>query len=120
MAAPPAPPTTLITSPFREGENSGNAAACVVVASGGYPGKYEKGFEISGLEAAEAEGCLVFHAGTAMKDGRAVTSGGRVLGVTATAADLGTALKKAYRGVDEISFEGSFSRRDIAWRALRR
>jgi len=101
-----------------EFENSGGAAACVVIASGGYPGPYEKGFEISGLKSAEDRGCLVFHAGTALKDGGTVTSGGRVLGITATASDLASAIGKAYEGVDEISFEGAFSRRDIGWRVL--
>ena len=101
-----------------EFENSGGAAACVVIASGGYPGPYEKGFEISGLKSAEDRGCLVFHAGTAPKDGGTVTSGGRVLGITATASDLASAIGKAYEGVDEISFEGAFSRRDIGWRVL--
>jgi phosphoribosylamine--glycine ligase len=99
-------------------ENSKDACACVVIASGGYPGSYEKGKEINGIEEAEEEGCMVFHAGTKLEGGKTVTSGGRVLGVTAVASDLEGAVAKAYRGVDRITFEGCFSRRDIAWRAL--
>jgi phosphoribosylamine--glycine ligase len=101
-------------------ENSADACACVVVASGGYPGSYEKGMEISGITEAEEEGCIVFHAGTKLDGGRTVTSGGRVLGVTAVASTLKGAVDKAYRGVDRISFKGCFSRRDIAWRALKK
>jgi phosphoribosylamine--glycine ligase len=99
-------------------DNSTEACACVVMASGGYPGSYEKGYEISGLDRAEKEGCIVFHAGTKEQDGRIVTSGGRVLGVTAIAPSLKEALGVAYRGVGEISFEGNFFRKDIGWRAL--
>jgi phosphoribosylamine--glycine ligase len=100
-------------------ENSDEACTCVVIASGGYPGSYEKGKEITGIADAEAAGCNVFHAGTKLEDGKIVTSGGRVLGVTAVAPTLKEALDKAYGGVDVISFEGCFSRRDIAWRALK-
>jgi phosphoribosylamine--glycine ligase len=93
----------------------------VVMASGGYPGSYEKGKVIEGLAAANAlEDVVVFHAGTAMKDDRVVTSGGRVLGVTALGADLGAAVAQAYRGVGTISFDGAHYRRDIAHRALSR
>jgi phosphoribosylamine--glycine ligase len=99
-------------------ENSGEACACVVVASGGYPGAYEKGKEIKGIADAEETGCIVFHAGTRLDGGKTVTSGGRVLGVTAVAPTLREAVDKAYTGVDRISFEGCFSRRDIGWRAL--
>ena len=99
-------------------ENNDEACTCVVIASGGYPGKYEKGFEISGIAEAEEAGCAVFHAGTAIENGRTVNSGGRVLGVTATAPTLREATDRAYAGVDRISFENCFSRRDIAWRAL--
>lgn len=99
-------------------ENSDDACACVVIASGGYPGKYEKGFEITGLGRADDHGCIVFHAGTARKEGKLVNNGGRVLGVTAVARTLEDALAKAYRGVDEISFEGCFSRRDIGGKAF--
>jgi phosphoribosylamine--glycine ligase len=99
-------------------ENSDEACACIVIASGGYPGRYEKGLEISGIAEASEAGCMVFHAGTKLEGGRTVTSGGRVLGVTATAPTLRGAVDRAYAGVDMISFEGCFSRRDIAWRAL--
>jgi len=99
-------------------ENSSEVCTCVVIASGGYPGKYEKGLEISGIVEAGETGCTVFHAGTKLENGRTVTSGGRVLGVTATAPTLKDAIDKAYTGVDMITFEGCFSRRDIAWRAL--
>jgi phosphoribosylamine--glycine ligase len=95
------------------------AAACVVLASGGYPGTYIKGKVISGLDrAAEDESVTVFHAGTARQDGKIVTSGGRVLGVTATAPDLAAALKSAYRAVDKIEFEGMQYRRDIGAKGL--
>ena len=97
------------------------AAACVVVASGGYPGAYEKGKEIRGLADAEAlEGVTVFHAGTAEEGGRVVTSGGRVLGVTAVGADLPVAIARAYEGVRAVTFEGARSRADIGHRALAR
>ncbi|MDR3644695.1 MAG: phosphoribosylglycinamide synthetase C domain-containing protein, partial [Clostridia bacterium] len=90
------------------------AAACVVAASGGYPGKYRTGIEITGLEQAGAmEGVTIFHAGTKHEDGRLVTSGGRVLGVTAVAGTLGEALERAYRAADQIHFDGIFYRHDI-------
>lgn len=95
------------------------AAACVIIASGGYPESYEKGFALHGLdENGGAEGVTVYHAGTALKDGVLVNSGGRVLGVTGTADSLKAALDKAYAAVDTIGFEGSFCRRDIGARAL--
>lgn len=96
------------------------AAVCVVMASGGYPKAYEKGKKITGLKAAAATGALVFHAGTAKKDGEIVTDGGRVLGVVATADDIKTAVAKAYAGVEKIDFAGAFYRKDIAHRALER
>ncbi len=99
---------------------SDEPAVCVVLASGGYPGDYAKGFPISGLDAAAATGAKVFHAGTALKDGQVVNTGGRVLGVTASAATVRQALDIAYRGVDQISWQGAFCRRDIAWRSLAR
>ncbi|MDD3642402.1 MAG: phosphoribosylamine--glycine ligase [Candidatus Krumholzibacteria bacterium] len=99
-------------------ETSDESCACVVIASGGYPGEYVKGREIAGIEEAERAGCLVFHAGTALRDGRTVTAGGRVLGVTAVAPTLREAVEAAYGGVDRISFDGCFARRDIGWRAL--
>jgi phosphoribosylamine--glycine ligase len=98
--------------------NSEKAAACVVVASGGYPGSYKKGYAIKGLEKAESAGCIVFHAGTALKDGNVTTSGGRVLGVTAVAPALKDALETAYAGVDAVKFTGCFSRRDIGKKGL--
>lgn len=99
---------------------SDGAAVCVVIASGGYPKSYKKGFVIDGIEKAKAADTLVFHAGTAEKDGDIVTNGGRVLGVVAKAADVRTAVDKAYKGVKAISFEGAFHRNDIAHRALER
>lgn len=91
-----------------------NAAVCVVMASGGYPKKYATGYEISGLDAAESDPDLtVFHAGTKLEDGKFLTAGGRVLGVTAVASDLETAISKAYEGVSKISFEGAHYRKDI-------
>jgi len=99
-------------------ENSDEAAVCVVIASGGYPGSYQKGYPVEGLEEARARGCVVFHSGTALKDGTVVTSGGRVLGVTAAAPTLQAALDTAYRGVEAIRFTGCFSRRDIGKKGL--
>jgi len=95
-------------------------AVSVVIASGGYPGKYEKGKPISGLEAAEAAGTVVFHAGTAEKDGKIVTAGGRVLGVSATGETIADAIANAYRGVEKISFDGAFFRKDIGAKALKK
>ena len=96
------------------------AACCVVMASGGYPGRYEKGKEITGLEeAGSLEGVYVFHAGTRLDEGgRVLSSGGRVLGVTGTGATIREAIDTAYRGVDKIHFEASTFRRDIGYRAL--
>lgn len=97
------------------------AAVCVVLAARGYPGSYEKGKEITGLEmATEVEGTLVFHAGTARQDGKIVTSGGRVLGVTSQGRSLDEAIIQAYEGINKIHFEGMYYRRDIAARGLRR
>jgi len=90
------------------------AAACVVVASGGYPGSYAKGHVISGLaEAQKMDNLTVFHAGTALADGEIVTAGGRVLGVTGTGEALEAAIRTAYEGVAVISFEGARHRSDI-------
>ncbi len=95
-------------------------SVCVVMASGGYPDDYEKGFPITGIAEAESLGDVkVFHAGTAMKNGTIVTSGGRVLGVTAIGPDLPAAIDRAYEAVDRIRFERAHYRRDIAARALR-
>ncbi|MEA4862876.1 MAG: phosphoribosylamine--glycine ligase [Victivallaceae bacterium] len=99
---------------------SSDPAVSVVVASGGYPGKCDTGHEITGIEAAEAAGVAVFHAGTSRKEGKLVNSGGRVLGVAARGRTVREAVDKAYRGVDMIHFENGFSRRDIAHRALKR
>ena len=91
-----------------------NAAVCVVMASGGYPVSYKKGFEISGIADAEADkSIVVFHAGTKLSGGKILTNGGRVLGVTAVADNLDSAIKKAYEGVDKISFTDEFHRHDI-------
>ncbi len=100
---------------------SSGAAACVILASGGYPVQYEKGKEITGLTEGQLPGAgdvTVYHAGTAIKDGRLVTAGGRVLGVTATAADLPAALAKAYQAADQIHFDKLHRRSDIGRRAL--
>ncbi len=99
-------------------EWSDNAAACVVIASGGYPKSYPKGLEITGLENGQHEGVIVYHAGTALDENKLVTSGGRVLGITAMGADLKDALDKAYKAVDEIDFENKHFRKDIGQRAL--
>ncbi|MGN0866535.1 MAG: phosphoribosylamine--glycine ligase [Oligosphaeraceae bacterium] len=100
---------------------SPNPAVCVVMASQGYPGSYPKGLPIQGIPEAEKAGCLVFHAGTRRDEqGRLVTSGGRVLGVTARAATVRQAVEKAYQGVSLISWDGAEYRRDIAYRALQR
>ncbi len=97
------------------------AAVCVVLASAGYPGAYPTGQPIAGLEAAGARpGVTVFHAGTARRDGRLVTAGGRVLGVTALGADIPAAIQAAYEAVGDIHFEGMHYRRDIGRRALAR
>ena len=96
-------------------EFSDGAAACVIMASKGYPGAYEKGFPITIPEQLDAE---LFMAGVKRQDGRLVTSGGRVLGVTAVAEDLPTALKKAYAAVAQIRFENAYYRRDVGRRAL--
>jgi phosphoribosylamine--glycine ligase len=96
-------------------------AVCVVMASGGYPGKYEKGKVITGIDEANAlEDVFVFQAGTKEQDGKLVTNGGRVLGVTAVGADVGEAQKRAYEAVEKISFEGACYRHDIADKALKR
>jgi len=95
------------------------AALCVVMAANGYPGDYAKGSEIRGLERAESDDVVVFHAGTQAQDGRIVAAGGRVLGVTATAPTLAEAQRRAYAAVDRIDWPGGFCRRDIGWRALK-
>ncbi|MDW7650408.1 MAG: phosphoribosylamine--glycine ligase [Bacillota bacterium] len=98
-----------------------NHTACVVMASGGYPGSYDKGKPISGLkDAADMEDVYVFHAGTVEKGGKTVTAGGRVLGVTAWGNTLSSALDKAYAAVEKISFAGAQYRTDIGQKALQR
>lgn len=95
-------------------EWSEDACACVVMASGGYPQSYPKGLEITGLDAGgQAEGVTVYHAGSKLTDGKLVTNGGRVLGITAKAATLDEALEKAYKAVETIHFDGAHYRRDI-------
>jgi phosphoribosylamine--glycine ligase len=97
------------------------SSVCVVVASGGYPGSYEKGKVISGLqEAASVRDAFVFHAGTALKEGRIVTNGGRVLGVTALGNGIQEAIQRAYEAVAKISWEGAYYRKDIGHKALAR
>jgi phosphoribosylamine---glycine ligase len=96
------------------------ASVCVVMASGGYPGNYEKGKPIRGLEeVAKISGVKVFHAGTTLKGNEIVTNGGRVLGVTALGKDLKSAQAAAYAAVEKIQFDGAQFRRDIATKALR-
>ena len=98
---------------------SDEKAACVIIASGGYPKSYRKGCPISGLDAkGQREGVSVYHSGTKLENGVYLNNGGRVLGVTARADSLQKALDKAYENVDAIHFEDCFSRRDIGKRAL--
>ncbi len=99
---------------------SSKPAVCVVLASGGYPGHYEKGRAISGIAEAEATGAVVFHAGTKLSGDKIVTNGGRVLGVTALGDDISNAVKNAYKAVACISWDGMEYRKDIAHRALER
>ena len=100
---------------------SDDVALTVAMASKGYPGNYEKGHVIHGLdEAARLPGVQIFHAGTERRDGRIVAVGGRVLSVTATGKTVAEAQSRAYAAVDTIHWEGSFSRRDIGWRAIAR
>jgi phosphoribosylamine--glycine ligase len=98
--------------------SSTDACACVVMASGGYPEAFEKGKPISGIDEAAGDQVTVFHAGTAVQEGRLVTSGGRVLAVTAVAPTLREAVSKAYSGVYKIRFDNMHYRNDIAHRAL--
>lgn len=94
-------------------------AACVVMASRGYPGKYSTGIRINGLSSKSEAGSLIFHAGTAVRDNVWRTAGGRVVGVTGMERDLPQALGKAYRTVSKIKFEGAMFRRDIGFRVLK-
>jgi len=94
-------------------------AVCVVMASGGYPGSYAKGLEITGIEEAEALGDVkVFHAGTTVADGKLLTNGGRVLGVTALGETIAAARDRAYQAVEKIHWQGAYYRRDIAAKAI--
>ena len=96
-------------------------AACVVMASGGYPGSYAKGKVIQGLrEASKVKDAVVFHSGTALKDGQVVTAGGRVLCVTGLGTTIQEAIHKAYEAVAHLSFDGAHYRKDIGWRAIGR
>ncbi len=99
-------------------EWSDDACACVIMASGGYPKSYPKGLEIEGLTDGQLDGVTVYHAGTSVKEGKLVTCGGRVLGVTALGSDLKAALDKSYAAVDKIEFENAHFRRDIGQKAL--
>jgi phosphoribosylamine--glycine ligase len=91
-----------------------NAAVCVVLASAGYPGKYEKGRPISGLERfSDKDDYFCFHAGTTFSEGQVVTNGGRVLGVTATGRDLKEAREKAYQATEWVTFDNKYKRNDI-------
>lgn len=94
------------------------AAVCVVLASGGYPGKFNKGFEINGLDKVQDKDTIVFHAGTKIKDGKLITSGGRVLGITSTADNIKNAIDKVYSEIKHISFQNMYYRKDIGWRAI--
>ena len=97
------------------------AAMCVVIAAGGYPGSYEKGHEITGLDQAnEVKDTVVFHAGTAMDNGKVVASGGRVLGVTSLGDTVETAINTAYEACGKIAFKDCFKRKDIGAKALKR
>jgi len=97
-----------------------NAAVCVVVASGGYPGKYQKGKVINGLERLEKmKNMIAFHAGTKFQDNQVITSGGRVLGITAWDDTISKAKERAYKGVKEIYFEDMYYRKDIAAKATK-
>ncbi len=95
------------------------ASVCVVMASGGYPGTYRKGFEISGIaEANKLDRTFVFHSGTAQKDGKVITAGGRVLGVTARRETIPAAIEAAYAAVEKINFSDAHCRGDIGRKAL--
>ncbi len=93
-------------------------SVCVAIAAQGYPGDYDRGNIITGIDIASTNQTLVFHAGTQLKDDRILTDGGRVLGVTSTAPDFVSAIDRAYQGVKSIAFEGMYYRQDIAQRAL--
>ncbi|GAI47824.1 unnamed protein product, partial [marine sediment metagenome] len=97
-----------------------NSAVCVVVASGGYPGNYQIGKIISGLERlGKMKDIIAFHAGTKLQDNKVITSGGRVLGITAWDKTISKAKERAYKGVKEIYFEDMYYRKDIAVKAIK-
>jgi phosphoribosylamine--glycine ligase len=97
------------------------ASLCVVMAAKGYPGAYEKGSVIEGLQEAAGEpDVTIFHAGTSLKDGKIIATGGRVLGVTARGASIEEARDRAYAACGKIDWPEGFYRRDIGWRALER
>ena len=111
-------------SPELKLKQTQGAACCVVMASGGYPGAYEKGRIISGLPeltcAENSQDLYFFHAGTGSDDcGRTVTTGGRVLGITGTGSTIAAAIDRAYQGVARIDFEQSYFRKDIGFRAVK-
>ena len=99
---------------------SDEKALTVVLAAKGYPGSYEKNTEINGIEDAEKDGTIVFHAGTTKEGGRLLATGGRVLNVTAFGATVSEAQRKAYKSVDAINWKNGFCRSDIGWRAVKR
>lgn len=99
---------------------SAQSAVCIVAASGGYPGSYQKDFEISGIDAAQEKTDIkIFQAGTTLRDDRLVTAGGRVLGVTSLGSNLKESVDKGYQAVSEIRFEGMQYRRDIGYKGLK-
>ena len=91
----------------------------MVMASGGYPGHYEKSKVIEGLDTDFGDDVVIFHAGTKLKDGQIVTNGGRVLGITACGDDLKQSIDSAYKAVKQIHFEGAFYRKDIGRKGLK-
>ncbi len=99
-------------------EISDNSAACVIMASGGYPKKYQTGIEINGLVNGNLENATVYHAGTKLENDKLLTSGGRVLGITATGENIETAIKAAYSQVEKVTFENAHYRNDIGNKAL--
>lgn len=100
-------------------EWSAGAAVTVVLASGGYPGKYQTGIRIEGLDC-ESQGNLIFHAGTRSQDGNVLTAGGRVLNVTSVSDTIAQAVEMAYQAIEKIHFDGMAFRKDIAQRALKK
>ena len=95
-------------------------SVCVVMASGGYPGKFDTGYSINGIEKAESTGATVFQAGTKIQNSQLLTSGGRVLGVTASGPDLPQAIHQAYTAVSLITYDNSHCRQDIGRKGLKR